>query len=189
MSAADGEPAAARDLFSSPLAAATAPASSSFDTDADADDKVKADEPPVSPQETEEERVRRETAESERLAWEMMREEAANAFRAQMEFFQEASNEMSEEDMEAVRLAMREAGYVVEEDGAAGGVGDGEDGGEPGADAENDDAEDDEGEGESDVDRWDYDRLLALGEQIGDVKVGLMPHVLHRGSLAGGTVT
>jgi hypothetical protein len=86
----------------------------------------------------------------------MMREESMNAFRAQMEFVQQASEGMSEEDLEAIRMAMREGGFVAEEADAE-------------EAAEEEAEEEDEEEGE-DVDRWDYDQLLALGEQIGDVK-------------------
>ena len=169
-----------RDLFSTPAVVAPAPNNEEMihhegDTDNDQEEKAidanepPQPEPPTSPEESEQDRIRRENAESERLAWEMMREESANAYRVQMEFIQQASGEMSEEDLEAIRMAMREGGFAVEEPEAEqqeGGDGEGEE------EDEEDGQEDEEEEEEdgSDVDRWDYDRLLALGEQIGDVK-------------------
>jgi len=164
-----------RDLFSTPAVIAPAPnEENEGDTDNDHEEKAidaneAQSEPPTSPEESKQDRLRHENAESERFAWEMMREESANAYRVQMEFIQQASGEMSEEDLEAIRMAMREGGFAVDEAEAEQGVGEGgeeeEEGGEDGQ--EEDEGEEEEG---SDVDRWDYDRLLALGEQIGDVK-------------------
>ena len=52
-------------------------------------------------EETEEERLARETRESEQYAWELMRAEAQETYRAQMEFMQANAHLMSAEDLAA----------------------------------------------------------------------------------------
>lgn len=122
--------------------------------------------------ETDEQRNRRENEESEQLVWAMMREESMNAYRMQMEFINASGNSdgMSAEDMEAIQLAMREGnGFIAENEGQ--GKGEVQEGVQVESALQGDEEEEEEGEEEeSDVDQWDYDRLLALGEVIGDVK-------------------
>jgi hypothetical protein len=108
--------------------------------------------------ETDEQRIRRENEESERLCWEMMREESENAYRLQMEFINSSSNEMSAEDLEAIQMAMKDGNnFVPEED----------EGRDDDVEGEVYEEEQEQGQEESDVDQWDYDRLLALSEEIG----------------------
>lgn len=111
---------------------------------------------PLSPTESAEDKQRRETEESEQLAWAMMREESMSAYRMQMEFINSAGNEMSAEDLDAIQMAMG-GGDALANDGE----GDGQDGGN------DDDSEDRDENQDSDIDQWDYDRLLALGDVIG----------------------
>ena len=110
--------------------------------------------------ETESAKKQRENAESEQLAWEMMREESMSAYRMQMDFINSSSNEMSAEDLEAIQMAMGGGnGFADIHQDEAGEVD--EDG-----DGQDQDEEQDENQ-DSDIDQWDYDRLLALGEVIG----------------------
>ena len=135
------------------------------------------DEEPV---ETTDERVAREMEESERLAYEMMREEAQSAYEMQMEFMRANSDTMSAEDFAALQAAI----------GMDTGIGDmaminGTDGiqGQYAGNGDEQDEEHDDGSRSNDsVDSntsgassgWrdpnNYERLLALGNQIGDVK-------------------
>ena len=118
---------------------------------------------PASAVETTAERQRRETQESEQLAWEMMREESISAYRMQLEFMNSSSDTMSADDLEAIQMAMRE-GDAFNTDEA-----DGDDG-----------EEDDQDENQdSDVDAWDYDRLLALEDQMGGNDNDLISHNLN----------
>lgn len=111
---------------------------------------------PASAIETTAERQRRETQESEQLAWEMMREESISAYRMQLDFINSISNTMSADDLEAIQMAMRD-GDAFNTDAVI--------------EADRDDGEeDDQDQGEnqdSDVDAWDYDRLLALEDIMG----------------------
>jgi hypothetical protein len=115
---------------------------------------------PSSPTESAEEKQRRETEESEQLAWAMMREESMSAYRMQMEFINSTGNEMSAEDLDAIQMAMG-GGDALAHDGE----GDGQDGGQDGGNDE--ESEDRDENQDSDIDQWDYDRLLALGDVIG----------------------
>jgi hypothetical protein len=108
--------------------------------------------------ETDDQRIRRENEESERLCWEMMREESENAYRVQMEFINSGSNEMSAEDLEAIQNAMKDGNNFVPAEN---------EGRDDEVDVEVNEEEEEEAQEESDVDRWDYDRLLALSEEIG----------------------
>eukprot|EP00981_Chlorochromonas_danica_P011029 scaffold3632_cov160-Ochromonas_danica.AAC.5 len=120
-------------------------------------------------EEEEEERQRRlrqeEEEASERLAWQLMQEEQEQLYRMQMQFIEAQASEgaMSEDDLRALQQVLREAGGAA---GAAGGGGGGA------ADTmeeqeEEEEVEQEEEEGEA---GWDYDRLLALGQALGDVK-------------------
>jgi hypothetical protein len=111
---------------------------------------------PSSPTESAEDKQRRETEESEQLAWAMMREESMTAYRMQMEFINSAGNEMSAEDLDAIQMAMG-GGDALAHDGER----DGQDGGNE------EESEDRDENQDSDIDQWDYDRLLALGDVIG----------------------
>ena len=102
------------------------------------------------------ERQRRETQESEQLAWEMMREESISAYRMQLDFINSISNTMSADDLEAIQMAMRNGDAFNTDEVIEADRDDGE--------------EDDQNQGEnqdSDVDAWDYDRLLALEDIMG----------------------
>lgn len=106
-------------------------------------------------EETTEERLAREARETEALVWQLMREEQENAYRLQMEFASQISDQLSEEDLRAVQAAISEGIAVPAAHEDAG-------------DSEEEDEE--EEEEELDVDNMDYDQLLELGEAIGDVK-------------------
>lgn len=99
-------------------------------------------------------RQQRENAESERLAWEMMQEESAEAYRIQMEYMQQNSEQISAEDYSVMQMLINESGMAQVENG----------GEEEGEDLNEEEAD------QSNPDNWDYDRLVALGQEIGDVK-------------------
>lgn len=120
----------------------------------------------------EEERLRqqreKEERESQELIWQMLREEQMELYQLQLQFMQNAESEgLSEEDRRALQEAMRENNSVIQhinqprpqqpEADEQQAVDDGED---------EEEAEDEEGEEEE----WDYERLLALGQALGDVK-------------------
>jgi len=115
-------------------------------------------------EETEEQRVERETRESEQYAWELMRAEAQETYRAQMEFMEANAHLMSAEDLAALQAAVAESvdpALLAAALPAAGGAG-------------SDNAGEDEDEEQDDDEAWadpnNYDRLLQLGAEIGDVK-------------------
>lgn len=94
----------------------------------------------------EQERLRRDMEESERLAWELMRQESMEAYEMQVRFMQENAESLSQEDLAALQLAINEmnpANNIRDEE-------------EEGPDEESE--------------QWDYDQLLELGQTIGDVK-------------------
>ena len=103
---------------------------------------------------SEEDRVRIDLEASERLAWEMMRQESLETYRLQMEYMQENSANLSQEDLAMIQQVVNESAQALNAISAAQG-----DEGEEG---------EEDGSGESDSSEWDYDRLLALGEQIGE---------------------
>lgn len=107
--------------------------------------------------ETAEERRIREERESEALAWEMMRQENLEIFRMQMEFMAENREAITDDDYEAIRLAVNESGGidVLYPNGRAGQL----------ADGENEEYQEEESEEDSQA--WDYDRLLELGRTMG----------------------
>ena len=63
---------------------------------------------PLVAQETDDERIARELAESERLAYAMMQEEAANAYNMQMEFMRANADVLSQEDFAALTAVVGE---------------------------------------------------------------------------------
>lgn len=90
--------------------------------------------------------IRKMNEESERLAWELMQQESIDAYNFQVEFMRENSAAMDPADLEALEMAMAEERRAIaapEEQ-------------EQGEDMEEEDSED-----------WTYDRLLALGEEVG----------------------
>lgn len=125
-----------------------------------------SDSASVESNETDEQRIRRENEQSERLCWEMMREESENAYRVQMEFINSSSNGMSAEDLEAIQMAMNHGNNFVPEDEVDTGRGD-----------DDEVYEEEEEQEQSDVDQWDYDRLLALSEEIGGKNKLQLPFV------------
>ena len=108
------------------------------------------------------EKRQRENEESERLVWELMRQESMEAYRIQMEYMRENAHEINTEDLSMIELLMNEQRVAEEADQrqneveVEGGKEEDEEGADP--DGDND---------TSDIDRWDYDRLLELGNTIG----------------------
>jgi len=142
---------------------------------AEAED-VKGDEEENEQEETE--RIRREEA-SERLAWELMQQESLDTYNMQLQFMAQNAESLSAEDLAAIQAAVRESQPVAslvptrvldaqgqgDENEAVAQEGDGD--GEDHNGKDNDDVNQSD---MSDPDQWDYERLLRLGEVIGDVK-------------------
>ena len=118
--------------------------------------------------ETEAQKLEREQRESEQLAWEMMRQESMELQELQMQFMRDNANGMSDEDLQALQMAIDESGggLPVDQQGDSGEEEEGETG-------EEDEEEDEE---EDDVDNWDYDRLLSLGQALGGTYTPLHPN-------------
>ncbi len=123
------------------------------------------------PTESEGERIARELMESERLAFALMQEETDRAYDMQMEFMRNNTNAISEEDLLAIQAAVGEPAsrQIRQQTGVH--------------ILQNGDGEDDEVNSSSDSvhsdtstgssawrDPNNYERLLALSSQIGDVK-------------------
>jgi hypothetical protein len=113
-------------------------------------------------EETEEQRVERETRESEQYAWELMRSEAQETYRAQMEFMEANAHLMSAEDLAALQAAVAES---VDPALLAAALPAGEGAGNAGEEEEEEQDDD-----EAWADPNNYDRLLQLGAELGDVK-------------------
>lgn len=113
--------------------------------------------------ETEEERLQRELEESERLAWELMREDSINTYEMQWQYMNENMEGISEEDLRALRDAVRESaqhdlsiinhqiGRMEQPNGVV---------------DENEEDNNDQEEEEDDF-NYDYEQLLALGQALG----------------------
>ena len=126
--------------------------------------------PAAAREETEQERIARETRESEAYVWELMRAEAQAAHDAQMEFMRANAHLLSPEDLAALQQAVNESVDPALLAPALGGRGGDDD---QAADGEGEREEEEDGEEDDDAawnDPNNYDRLLALGDQIGDVK-------------------
>lgn len=117
-------------------------------------------------EETEEERIKRENEESERLAWELMQEEQNAAYQAQVDFLNQNATNFSDEDRAALALVMEESANVLQQNITATRAGS--------QDETEDGEEDEEEEEEDDEQAWTggehYERLLELGNVLGDVK-------------------
>lgn len=125
-------------------------------------------------EETEEERVQRELAESEALALQLMQEESTHAYQMQLQMLQEMAGTMSEEELGAIRLALSEAGMIAPPQPRQARQrnrteGEGDEGDEEADEGTYDDEEGDEEEEEASQE-WSYEQLLELGERLGDVK-------------------
>jgi hypothetical protein len=145
-------------------------------------------------EESEDAKVARELAESEALAWQMMQEESQHAYDMQMQYMQEHANNMSAEDYAAMQMAMNEGqaqptlqmpannnrrrnrransqgteGSSQDTDGTQEGHEGEEEEGEEGSEGEEEEESIDEDEAWQDPNN--YEHLLALSNQIGDVK-------------------
>eukprot|EP01036_Dinobryon_divergens_P022234 gene22235-30475_t len=127
--------------------------------------------------ETEADRIAREQHDSELLAWQMMQEESAELYHIQIRFMQEIAGDMSAEDVRALQDAINESGRLDmltsrAEANTISAVSIRTNSNE--SDQSDEFDEDDDNGNESsevdDPDEWDYDRLLDLGQQLGDVK-------------------
>eukprot|EP01031_Cornospumella_fuschlensis_P033470 gene33470-40496_t len=106
------------------------------------------------------ERLRRQREEeeaSERLAWELMQQEQAALYEMQLQYIrtQAEAGGMNQEDLQALQQILNEGGRGQEE---------------AEEDGEQEEEDEEEGEEEEEEEEWDYDRLLALGQALGDVK-------------------
>jgi hypothetical protein len=90
---------------------------------------------------------RKEEEESEQLAWELMRQEQEELYNMQVQFIQNQAGTMSEEDYRALQSILNENPPQQEDEHSV-----------------------DSSQEEDETDDWDYDRLLALGQALGDVK-------------------
>eukprot|EP01038_Epipyxis_sp_PR26KG_P005352 gene5352-7425_t len=105
--------------------------------------------------ESESERLAREEKESEMLAWEMMQQENYELYQLQMQFMRENAELMAEDDFNALQSAINESGRLDMVMNNNNNV---------------DNDADEEDEEEDNPENWDYDRLLQIGQEIGDVK-------------------
>ena len=109
-------------------------------------------------EETEDERISRELRESEALAWQMMQQEADNAYHMQLEYMRNNADNMSAEDYAALTQIVQESAVPQVAP-------------PPRQEDEEEHNEDDSADSSA---AWEdpnnYDRLLALGSHIGDVK-------------------
>jgi len=110
---------------------------------------------------TEAEKRQKEEEESERFAWELMRQEQNELYQVQLEYMRSQAEGLSEEDMRALELVLQEATGMV--------PGYHEQVNEEGYD-ETEEREEGEEDEEEDPTQWDYERLLELGNVLGDVK-------------------
>eukprot|EP01041_Mallomonas_annulata_P004616 gene4616-9171_t len=101
------------------------------------------------------EKIERELEESENLARSLMEEESMNAYQMQLAYMRDNCDHLNPEELEALQIAFREAtedpvgfGMQVESEDTNSSL----------------DSQQDESE------EWSYDRLLALGQAMGDVK-------------------
>jgi vacuolar-type H+-ATPase subunit I/STV1 len=111
-------------------------------------------------------RKRKDEEESERLAWELMRQEQEELYNMQLQFIQSQQGNLSEEDYQALQAILQENTAQMQVMNAVQ-QGEQEGEGEEGEQAEGEGEGEDGEEGEED---WDYERLLALGQALGDVK-------------------
>jgi len=121
-----------------------------------------AEEGESTPKETElseAEKKRREEEESERLAWELMRQDQNELYQIQLEYMRSQAEGMSEEDMHALELVLQEATGMV--------PGYHEGGAEEYEGEEGEEEEEEEETDEEDPNQWDYERLLELGNVLG----------------------
>lgn len=112
--------------------------------------------------ETTPERISREERESEQLAWELMQQENQELYNLQLQFMQDNAEHLNQDDLLLMQSLVNEA-TIRPNQSQNNNEGTNDD------TNENEDQEQ-EDETESNPDEWDYERLLALGQQIGDVK-------------------
>ena len=144
------------EVIESPVAALKRPAislledgsSPAFDRLASTDENS-SPEPNRSNNDSQSEKRQRELDESEKLAWELMRQENEEAYRVQVEYLQNSQDNISPEDLLLLQSMMNEENQQ-----------------HLATNTLQNEEEDDKGEEES----WDYERLLELGEVLGDVK-------------------
>lgn len=107
-------------------------------------------------EETSAQKREREDRESQALAWEMMRQESLEIAEMQTQYMLQNATNMSAEDYNVMQMLLAESGIRVRASGAE--------------EEEGESVSGEEDEVESNPDQWDYERLLELGETIGDVK-------------------
>jgi hypothetical protein len=130
----------------------------------------------------------KEEKDSQELIWELMRQEQLELYQMQLAYLQNNAaageeNGLSEEDMKALQEAMNENNQVIQHIHhppqvqqqqiriTAGSVQGEEEDEEDVVSSEKDDDEQEEVEDEGEEEEvWDYERLLALGQALGDVK-------------------
>ena len=122
--------------------------------------------------ETTPERIAREERESQELVWELMRQDNQEVYSMQMQFMQENADHLSAEDFALIQSLVNESAQqnnvlVASRDGVDNSNDDDDGQGEDNGDGGD---EDNNGIDENDPNTWDYERLLALGRQMGDVK-------------------
>ena len=129
---------------------------------------------PEGNEETAEQRMQREEEESQALVWALMQQDNAEMYNMQMQFMQQNSEHLSEEDRLLMEQLVAESavpayGNNTNNNGntVAGGDGEEEQGGGDEGEQEEEDGGEERSQEDSDVSNWDYDRLLALGQQIG----------------------
>ena len=72
------------------------------ESEQESEDEVVVD----SPKESDEDRIRRDNEESERLCWELMRQESVASYELQLNFMRENRNDLTPEDLQALELFM-----------------------------------------------------------------------------------
>lgn len=97
----------------------------------------------------------REERESQELIWQLMRQEQMDLYEMQLQYMQNVTEGLSEEDRRALEEAMQENNQLVQNIQSY---------------EEAEEEEEEVEEGEEDEENWDYERLLELGQALGDVK-------------------
>jgi hypothetical protein len=123
----------------------------------------------------------REERETQELIWELMRQEQMELYQLQMQFMQnqqhagsqeggELGGGMNDEDMRAIQEAMRENNQIIATISRPQLRGRRTEEEEVGEGSEENSQEEEDGDEEEEEEEWDYERLLALGQALGDVK-------------------
>ena len=112
----------------------------------------------IDEEEIRKQKQQQELEESEKLAWELMQQESYAEYEMQVNFMRDNANDMSEEDRLALELILSQDANGTNRMNE-----------ENNQNEEEQEEQEEEEEEEADIDDMNYDQLLLLSEQIGDV--------------------